>query len=546
MLNLCFLRRKNIMKKLFLLFTFTILSLNLFPQTEQTEEQNTQEEKKQEQKEEIYTKDFLNKFADALYLEKENPKEALKLYEELFKNAPQDEILLQSLSKLCFIIEDRTCTNKYVPLYLTAAPQDPQALAYSAQLAWQKGNLKEAQKYYSESLRNGGQQSQIVLMQYLTLLNTIDKEEAIKFLKQLEQENNLLYMPINLEIAQIYLNQNDTQSAISALDNAIKKHPQTKDFYLAKIKIYEVKKDINKMFQVYADMDKEGMLDDQDLVKIGAYYVLQNKQKEALEYYKRAYEQNSANAQACEYLSLWEQSQKNYLQAEKYLRQSESFKTNSALRLRQVHLLKLAGEQEKALLAMEQAYQDFNDSIEIGFYYALLLEDNKDYKQARKVLEKLLQKQPDDEEILLNYAYTLQKTNKYKKMQQILEQIIAKNPKNDEALNFLGYYLVDQTNQIEKGGDFIKRALALNPKNGATIDSLAWYFYKTGDYKKALNLLESLSAKDKKDPEIILHLAKVYENLGEKEKALKYYQILLNVDEYKASAQKAIKKISKK
>ena len=108
------------------------------------------------------------------------------------------------------------------------------------------------------------------------------------------------------------------------------------------------------------------MLDDQDLVKIGAYYVLQNKQKEALEYYKRAYEQNSANAQACEYLSLWEQSQKNYLQAEKYLRQSESFKTNSALRLRQVHLLKLAGEQEKALLAMEQAYQDFNESIEIN------------------------------------------------------------------------------------------------------------------------------------------------------------------------------------
>jgi|GEM_PF-2936124 hypothetical protein len=532
------------MKKLFTYVLFLLISLNLAAQTEQKQTQTeSQETPKQE---DVYTKDFLTKFADTLYLEKENPKAALKNYEELFNQAPNDITLLESLSELCFVTNDKPCAEKYVPLYLKEDPQNSQALAFSAQLAWQKGNLKQAQEYYAAALKNGGQQNQNILMQYLTLLNAIDKEEAIKFLKELEQENNLLYLPINLEIAQVYLNQNDTQKALLTLDNAIKKHPQTKEFYLAKAKIYEIKKDINKMLSVYEEMDKEGLLDAEDLVKIGAYYTLQNKPKDAYKYYLRAYELEPSHPQACEFLSLWEQSQKNYLKAESYLRQSESFKTNPSLRVKQVHLLKLAGEQQKALTAMQQAYQDFNDSIEIGFYYALLLEDNKDYKQAGKVLEKLLEKQADNEEFLLSYAYTLQKTNNHKKMQKVLEQIINKNPKNDEALNFLGYYLVDQTKQIEKGGEYIKQAIALNPKNGATIDSLAWYYYKKGDYKKSLNLLENLPIKYKSDPEIVLHLAKVYQSLDDISNALKYYQLLLNSDEYGTQAQKAINKINKK
>lgn len=523
------------MKKLFLFFIFTILSLNLFAQTEQAQKENK----------DIYTKDFLTKFAEAIYQERENPKEAIKTYEELYALSPNDTTLLKSLATLCTQIQNHNCMQKYVPLYLNAAPQEAGALALGAQLAWQRGNLKEAQKYYSQALKQDPQ-NQFVLMQYLTLLNTIDKDEAIKVLKQLEQENNLLYMPVNMEIAQIYLNENQVQNAILTLDNAIKKHPQTREFYLAKAKIYEINKDINKMLQVYADMDKEGILTEEDLVKIGAYYALQNKPKEAKKYYLRAYQQNPKNARACEFLSLWEQSQKNYLQAENYLKQSEDFKTNSALRIKQVHLLKLAGEQEKALLAMQQAYQDFNDSVEISFYYALMLEDNKQYKQARKVLENLLQKQPDNQEFLLNYAYTLSELKDYKKMQKVLNQIITQNPNNAEALNFLGYYLIDKTKQIEKGGDLIKRSVALNPKDSATIDSLAWYFYKTGKTQEALNLLNTLPEKDKQDPEITLHFAKVYESLGEKEKAISYYKLLLKSEEYNTQAQKAIKKFSKK
>ena len=383
-------------------------------------------------------------------------------------------------------------------------------------------------------------------MQYLTLLNAIDKEEAIKFLRELEENNNLLHTPVNLEIAQIYLNQNQPEKAIETLDNAIKKYPQTREFYIAKIKIYEVQKNFDKMLQVYQTMDKDGLLTEEDLVKIGAYYVLQNKPQEAKKYYERAYNQNKSNPQACEFLSLWEQSQKNYLKAEEYLRQSALFKTNSSLRLKQVYLLKLAGAQDEAVLAMRQAYQDFNESIEIGFYYALLLEDNKDYKQAAKVLETLVQKQPDNEEILVNYANTLYFLKNYKKMQKVLEQTIAKNPNNAEALNFLGYYLVDNTKQIEKGGSYIKKAFELKPKDSAITDSLAWYYYKAGKTQEALTLLEALPAKDRKDPEIILHFAKVYEALGQKEQALSYYRALLVYDDFSAKAQKAIKKIEKK
>ena len=542
------------MKKLFIYILFSAISLNLAAQNVQQTAQSNQtkdssaeqaQEQKEEKSEDIYTKDFLNKFAQALYAEKENPQEAIKLYEELFTLAPKDTTLLQRLSSLCSEIEDRTCSQKYIPLYLEEAPQDYQALALNAQLAWQNGNLKEAQQYYIQALKTD-EQTPKVLMQYLSLLNTIDKDEAINFLKQLEQDNNLLFIPVNLEIAQIYLNQNKPDQAFLTLDNAIKKHPQTREFYIAKVTIYENLKRYDEMLKVYQTMEKEGLLEEQDLVKIGAYYVLQKKPKEAKEYYERAYNLNSSNPQACEFLSLWEQSQKNYLEAEKYVKQSSLFQNTPALRLRQVQLLKLAGAQDEALQAMQQAYKDFDGSIEIGFYYALLLEDNSRYKQAANVLETLLQKQPDNEEILLNYAYTLSSLKKYKKMQKVLENIISQNPKNAAALNFLGYYLVDKTKQVEKGGSYIKQALEINPKDSPTKDSLAWYYYKSGNYQEALNILKTLPVKDMQDSEILWHFANVYEALGENQTALTYYQMLLNSEDFSSKAQKAIDKISRK
>ena len=542
------------MKKIFIYILFSAISLNLAAQNLQKSSQNNQtkdssaeqtQEQKTEKSEDIYTKDFLNKFAQALYTEKENPQEAIKLYEELFTLAPKDTTLLQRLASLCSEIENRTCAQKYVPLYLEEAPQDYQALALNAQLAWQNGNLKEAQQYYVKALKTD-EQTPKVLMQYLSLLNTIDKDEAINFLKQLEQDNNLLFIPVNLEIAQIYLNQNKPEQAFMTLDNAIKKHPQTREFYIAKVTIYENLKEYDKMLKVYQTMEKEGLLDEHDLVKIGAYYVLQKKPKEAKEYYERAYNLNPSNPQACEYLSLWEQSQKNYLKAEEYVRQSGLFKNTPSLRLRQVQLLKFAGAQDEALQAMQQAYKDFDGSIEIGFYYALLLEDNNRYKQAANVLETLLQKQPDNEELLLNYAYALSSLKKYKKMQKVLEDIISQNPKNASALNFLGYYLVDKTKQVEKGGQYIKQALEINPKDSPTKDSLAWYYYKTGNYREALNVLKTLPIKDIQDPEIIWHFAQTHAALGENQTALTYYQILLNSEDFAAKAQKEIDKINKK
>jgi len=542
------------MKKIFIYILFSAISLNLAAQNLQESSQNNQtkdstaeqtQEQKTEKSEDIYTKDFLNKFAQALYTEKENPQEAIKLYEELFTLAPKDTTLLQRLASLCSEIENKTCAQKYVPLYLEEAPQDYQALALNAQLAWQNGNLKEAQQYYVKALKTD-EQTPKVLMQYLSLLNTIDKDEAINFLKQLEQDNNLLFIPVNLEIAQIYLNQNKPEQAFMTLDNAIKKHPQTREFYIAKVTIYENLKEYDKMLKVYQTMEKEGLLDEHDLVKIGAYYVLQKKPKEAKEYYERAYNLNPSNPQACEYLSLWEQSQKNYLKAEEYVRQSGLFKNTPSLRLRQVQLLKFAGAQDEALQAMQQAYKDFDGSIEIGFYYALLLEDNNRYKQAANVLETLLQKQPDNEELLLNYAYALSSLKKYKKMQKVLEDIISQNPKNASALNFLGYYLVDKTKQVEKGGQYIKQALEINPKDSPTKDSLAWYYYKTGNYREALNVLKTLPVKDIQDPEIIWHFAQTHAALGENQTALTYYQILLNSEDFAAKAQKEIDKINKK
>ena len=496
-----------------------------------------------------YGGDFYLKFVEAAYYEKQgNYEDAFLIYEELYQIAPNDKTLLSSLAALSLELQDSKAMNKYIPAYYALAPQEADAMAMKAGLLWSRGGLKDAAELYKSALEKSPDNSEIII-KYVTLLSALDGDEAIKYLQDLSARYPTMGPVIAVNIADLYLKQNDKDSAVKYLKEYISLNPYYAEPYTVLAGIYEASGLPAEALKTYISMDKAGLASADVLVKIGAYYTLDNKKNEALTYFRRAKNLDNGQPAAAQFLVLDAQNRGDYDSAVKLLKESSAYEKEPAFHIRASYFLSRAGRPEESAQVLKEAYQKFPDDAEIIFYYALALMDLEKWSEAEKVLESALNSEIKNESFLLNYAVTLERQKKYKKMEVQLKKLLELDAYNAEALNFYGYYLVDKTRRIEEGGRYIKAAVALNSEDAAFMDSLAWYYYKKGDYEESYRILSSIPAErlnNLNDVEIWLHLGQTAQRLELWKEAEDYYKIVLELEPQNKIAAKNLKKVAKK
>ena len=130
-------------------------------------------------------------------------------------------------------------------------------------------------------------------------------------------------------------------------------------------------------------------------------------------------------------------------------------------------------------------------------------------------------------------------------MEATLRKLLEVNPNNVDALNFLGYFFVDEGKKenLEEGYKLISKALSLKPGEIAYQDSLAWYYFKVGNYQEANKILATIP--DVKDEEIYLHRAEVAYALKDFESAIKNYERVLEIDPKHKIAKRGLKRAQK-
>ncbi len=474
-----------------------------------------------------------------------NPETALDLYIKLDAQKPKDPVIVKSIIDLAVEAEDKDVMDKYVPILMEIAPNEPSTISLYATWLWSKGRFNEALSSYEQAIEADPENPETIF-KYVTLLTSIDSDKAVAFLKQISRKYPKMSGLISLQIADLYINNNDYEGAVAYLEQAQQRTPYIPEPYLALAKIYESKGKTDEALAEYLKMEEEGLADADTLTKIGAYYVLKKEKPLSIEYFLKAKKLDNSNPSAAQFLVLDSEAKQDYSLALSYLKDSRDFNKLPSYSIRAAYFLTKLDDRDGAREILKQAYNQFPYDMETSLYYAYSLIDVEDYKAARKVVEGVLKTAPQNETALFNYAYILERQKKYGKMQKVLKQVIAVNPDNANALNFLGYYLVDKTKKTEEGGGYIKKAVALEPQDTAFIDSLAWYYYKSGDKEKALNLLLGIGEAAKEDSEILLHLAVVYEALGDKEKAEQYYKETLTIDPQNKQAEKGLSRTEQK
>lgn len=121
------------------------------------------------------------------------------------------------------------------------------------------------------------------------------------------------------------------------------------------------------------------------------------------------------------------------------------------------------------------------------------------------------------------YSYT--ELNEPVKAVKHLKRSLYLNDKNDQAWSFLGYNL-KKLNRIEESKQAYRKALELNPDDYQAAVEYALLYFNEKQYDKAAALLEKHLKKSQEQLSGWLILARCYEKIGDKKRAVEAYRLI--------------------
>lgn len=120
---------------------------------------------------------------------------------------------------------------------------------------------------------------------------------------------------------------------------------------------------------------------------------------------------------------------------------------------------------------------------------------------------------------------------KHEESDDYFELSLALDPENHFVLNNYAYYLSERNVELEKAKKMSKKSNELNPNEASFQDTYGWILYQLGEYEKALNWLQKSELNGGNSSAVINeHIGDVYEKLGQREKALKYWKLANHID----------------
>lgn len=135
------------------------------------------------------------------------------------------------------------------------------------------------------------------------------------------------------------------------------------------------------------------------------------------------------------------------------------------------------------------------------------------------MLTQAIQSQPTDTDLLYDQALLAEKLRDYENMERLLRKLIALKPDYHHAYNALGYSFADRNVRLAEARTLINKALEFAPDDPMIRDSLGWVEFRTGNMKKALEILQS-AYKARPDADIAAHLGEVLWVMGQRDQAV--------------------------
>jgi Flp pilus assembly protein TadD len=201
-----------------------------------------------------------------------------------------------------------------------------------------------------------------------------------------------------------------------------------------------------------------------------------------------------------------------------------------------------AGDRDAAIRLAREMAKAFPADQDVQLALVNLLHANGQDAEAVSVLDALVAKGPTWR-LLYTRATVLDAAGRWPEAERDLKDALALSPDEPVLLNILGYNWISRGEHLPEALAMVKRAAEANPRSGAVLDSLGWAYYRTGDFKMAVETLERAVLLEPGDPELNNHLGDAYWRVGRQDEARFQWRRVLTLEPDDTTRQDAEKKL---
>jgi tetratricopeptide (TPR) repeat protein len=174
----------------------------------------------------------------------------------------------------------------------------------------------------------------------------------------------------------------------------------------------------------------------------------------------------------------------------------------------------------------QRLQNQLSSSLHLRVMQGIILRQLKKYEAGLLAFEKIeTQFEPDKKRVLnadfyLEWGLTQDLAAQKQGAEKIFLKGLDRSPQDCRLQNALAYLWAEQGVRLEEALILSQKSLENRPKEGSYKDTLAWIYFKMGRLSEAQAHLEEARLLTQEDPEVLGHLAAVYEKLGRSEEAL--------------------------
>lgn len=432
---------------------------------------------------------LFNSFLSSVYALRSSDATTFSKLKKTLELQPDSKYLKRLLVSVAVADNNPDLADPYVDFIESGENNADDWSVYGAYL-WKKGDLPAARTAYQKALEQSDDLR--ILLQYITLLSALEPAKAVAALEELAGAQPDFASSIYTEIGTLFLQQGDLQQALSYYNKAVAAAPYDPAPRLGRAEVYEKASQYFLMLHEFEELEKMGFGNAATYSRMGSVFLLVKDFPKAEEYFLKAKADDNADVPSAYFLSLLAEQKGDYSRAISYLKDAADYPKAASKWLQVSFYQKKLNQPQASLKTLADAYKKFTGDVEVGFFYALALNDAGEHKKAARVLKGILKTNPHYAEAQLQYAYTLESLKKYKEMEQVLQSVIEEQPTNAAALNLYAYSLAKRGERLELAQEYIARALAQNPEDNSFIDTQAWVYFQQGKVTEAADLLATV------------------------------------------------------
>ena len=458
-----------------------------------------------------------NTFIEALYAQRRADPKAIDLFKKALSYAPDNAYIKRNLVAAA-IIQDRFDEADPYADFITE-DSDSEDWTVRAAYLLKKNQVSQALDAYEKALQKDPEDARIAY-QYMLLLGYAGDIPSLEKLAELAEQFPPMASAVYVEMGHIYRRAQNIQEALNYYNKAAEADPSSPQPRVARADLYEKTSNFFLMLYEFEQLEKMGYENADMFARMGSVYLLAKDRVKAKEYFEKSLSLSPGHPGASNLLTLMAEQDGNFALALEYLQGAKDYEASSGKWLQASFYQQKLGQKEAGLQTLKQAYKKFKDSVEIGYFYGLALQDAGKPRPAARVLKKIVQQRPDYLDARLAYAYALDSLKKYKQVEEQITAVLAQDENCHEAMNLWAYSLAERGERLDEAQRYAQKAVSLAVGDVSYQDTLAWVYYKQGKFDLALDLLANVSLQDLAyNAEIAYHLAAVYAALGQTEKA---------------------------